>query len=212
MPPRHRWLRARRPPGRASGRDLGADARAPVRGARCRSPLACVSRQVGHRHAGSTPGDRRPDRRRPQWQRSWRLRWVRGCLSVGLVERIETADRQVVGWLPTRPDQRSRSSNPRCCQPWRPRTDARAQKQTARSVRTVRGAVIPPTLWPLLARGGPGLSPPRCPRSPAKPRCRHRGSRATRGSTNGAHAYRPPGVRQLRVLPRLLLRPDRPAR
>ena len=60
-------------------------------------------------------------------------------------------------------------------------------------------------------RGARGLTAARVA-SPAKPRCRHRGSRATRVSTNGAHAYRPPGVRQLRVLPRLLLRPDRPAR
>ena len=63
-----------------------------------------------------------------------------------------------------------------------------------------------------VAGSGVWLTPLRRPRSPAKPRCRHRGSRATRVSTNGAHAYRPPGARQLRVLPRLLLRPDRPAR
>jgi hypothetical protein len=71
------------------------------------------------------------------------------------------------------------------------------------------GARLPPFA---ASDAPPWLSPPRRPRSPAKPRCRHRGSRATRVSTNGAHAYRPPGVRQLRVLPRLLLRPDRPAR
>ena len=50
------------------------------------------------------------------------------------------------------------------------------------------------------------------PRSPARPRYRHRGSRATRVSTNGARAYRRPGVRLLRVPPRPLPPPDRPAR
>jgi len=57
----------------------------------------------------------------------------------------------------------------------------------------------------MVSHGGvpPWLSPPRGPRSRAKPRCRPRGSRATRVSTNGAHAHRRRGVRQLRVLPRL---------
>ena len=58
---------------------------------------------------------------------------------------------------------------------------------TASGSTTVGKGVVPtvPTTprWP--AGGGvpPWLSPPRRPRSPAKPRCRHRGSRATRVST-----------------------------
>ena len=91
----------------------------------------------------------------------------------------------------------------------RARSSSRLERPSCRAAIASSWRAAGPTKGALSRRR---LSPPRRPRSPARPRCRHRGSRATRVSTNGAHAYRPPGVRQLRVLPRLLLRPDRPAR
>ena len=104
-----------------------------------------------------------------------------------------------------------------------PPVDRRRSYGCTRLGRTREYAAFRPTSLRDVRSGVPGrtrnaeltgarLSPRRRPRSPARPRCRHRGSRATRGSTTGAHAYRPPGARRLRVLLRLLLRPDRPAR
>ena len=53
---------------------------------------------------------------------------------------------------------------------------------------------------------------PRRPRSPAKRRCRRRGSREKRASTSGARAYRRRAFRRLRVRPRREPRPALPAR
>jgi hypothetical protein len=44
-----------------------------------------------------------------------------------LVERVETADRQVVGWLPTRPAEPFFDSA--LLSPWRPRTDSNRRRR-----------------------------------------------------------------------------------
>ena len=104
---------------------------------------------------------------------------------------------------------RGRRCAGRCRSPGAP---SHAQDALSRRTRWFQVRVLAPLPIPRVLNDiGRWLSPRR-PRSPAKRRCRRRGSREKRASTSGARAYRRRAFRRLRVRPRREPRPALPAR